>query len=643
MRIAIVDDLETERAQLKTRLARQLRLCGAEAELLEFESGESFLAAEKEQRFTAAFLDIYMHGMSGMDAAKELRKTDADCLLVFTTTSTDHALEGFQVRALHYLVKPFSEEELSALLAEMLARLPRPEPVLTVKVSGSDVRLCYRDIISAEHFAHLINIRTTALKTLVTRQSFKVFTEPLKKDPRFFVCGRGMIVNLEHAADFRDGAFCMTDGSSVYVSQELLKPARQAFMEYLKQSPGRLAAWLFPLMACLCIGSGLACYRLGASTFLALAGVALAAICLYTRTLTISLWKSGTIALSVCAVFACVNSLSRAVSAAIIRNLQLPPDGPWLCLGACVFYNAVCWVIVLAAYYPATHTVRAMVEDDNFAQTWYVFWVLPLAFILLNLFMIPRYQSTLQTGRVLQGYIVLSSALLVFMFCFNAVFLLMATSLNRNAKLQQENQFLSMQQQRYENLRTAIEEARQARHDMRHQLNQISALAEAGDLENLKSYLAKTVSRIPNLDMCFCENRAADSVVGYYCAMAKRDEIPFRARLDLPETLPVDEIDMCLVLSNLLENALEASLRTAPDRRQIELTAYLHADRILLIEVENAFDGEVNEKNGVFRSSKRRENGIGIQSVTRIAEKTGGTSTFTHQNGTFSAKVMLCG
>ena len=108
MRIAIVDDLETERAQLKTRLARQLNLCGAKAELLEFESGESFLAAEKEQRFTAAFLDIYMHGMSGMDAAKELRKTDTDCLLVFTTTSTDHALEGFQVRALHYLVKPLS-------------------------------------------------------------------------------------------------------------------------------------------------------------------------------------------------------------------------------------------------------------------------------------------------------------------------------------------------------------------------------------------------------------------------------------------------------------------------------------------------------------------------------------------------------
>lgn len=412
---------------------------------------------------------------------------------------------------------------------------------------------------------------------------------------------------------------------------------------YLKQQPGKLAAWLLPLMTGLCIAAGLLCYRFRISTALASAFLTLTAIVLYIRTLRISLWKSGTIALSVCAVFACVNSLSRAVGAAIVLQMQLPTDEPWFCFGTCVFYNAICWLFVLAAFYPSTHMVRAMVEDDNFAQTWYVFWILPLVFILLNLFMIPHYQTTLQTGRVLQGYIVLSIALLVLLFWFNTIFLLMANSLNRNARLQQENQLLSMQQRRFDDLKTAIEEARQARHDMRHQLNQISALAEAGDLEDLKSYLAKTVSRIPNLDMCFCENRAADSVVGYYCAMAKRDEIPFRARLDLPEALPVDEIDMCLVLSNLLENALEASLRTAPDRRQIELTAYLHADRILLIEVENAFDGEVNEKNGVFRSSKRKGNGIGIQSVTHIAEKTGGTSTFTHQNGTFSAKVMLCG
>ena len=412
---------------------------------------------------------------------------------------------------------------------------------------------------------------------------------------------------------------------------------------YLKQTPCKLCAWLLPLMTGLCVGGGLLCYSFRVSTALASACLTLLAIVLYVRTLRISLWKSGTIALSVCAVFACVNSLSRAVSASIVMRTQLPSDEPWFCLGACVFYHAVCWLAAAAAYYPSTHAVRAMVEDDNFAQTWYVFWVLPLVFILLNLFMIPRYQSTLQTGRVLQGYMVLSIALLVLLFWFNAIFLLMANSLNRNARLRQENQLLSMQQQRYESLKTAIEEARQARHDMRHQLNRISALAEEGDMDALKAYLAKTVARIPNLDMHFCENRAADSVVGYYCALAKREDIPFRAQLDLPQTLPVDEIDMCLVLSNLLENALDASLRTAPERRQIKITAYLHAERLLLIEAENTFDGEIKEKDGVFRSSKRKGPGVGIQSVRHIAEKTGGASTFSYQDSTFTAKVMLRG
>ena len=211
----------------------------------------------------------------------------------------------------------------------------------------------------------------------------------------------------------------------------------------------------------------------------------------------------------------------------------------------------------------------------------------------------------------------------------------------RNARLQQENQLLSMQQQRYESLKAAIEEARQARHDLRHQLCQLAALAEEGNLEKIKAYLSGAVSRIPSLELHFCENRAADGVVGYYCALAKREQIPFSVQIDLPECLPVDEIDLCLVLSNLLENALEASLRTAPARRRIELTAYLHGNSLALIQVENTYDGVIREKDGVFLSSKRKGDGVGIQSVRHIAEKSGGVSTVTYQDGLFCAKVML--
>ena len=80
MRIAIVDDLAAERALLKDRLEQQLHRRNVQADILEYESGETFLEAARKAPFTAAFLDIYMNGMTGMEAAKELRKTDTDCL-----------------------------------------------------------------------------------------------------------------------------------------------------------------------------------------------------------------------------------------------------------------------------------------------------------------------------------------------------------------------------------------------------------------------------------------------------------------------------------------------------------------------------------------------------------------------------------
>ena len=155
-----------------------------------------------------------------------------------------------------------------------------------------------------------------------------------------------------------------------------------------------------------------------------------------------------------------------------------------------------------------------------------------------------------------------------------------------------------MKQQRYENLQAAIDEARQTRHDLRHHLNQLSALAQEGDMEKLRAYLDGISSRIPSLEMSFCENRAADSVAGYYCALAKRE---------------------------------------------IKLTAYLHGESLVLIKAQNAFDGEIHEKGGVFQSSKRKGNGIGIQSVRHIAEKSGGACTFSYSDGIFCAKVMLRG
>ncbi len=233
MRIAIIDDIESERKELRGRVERSLQRRSFCADIFEYERGEDFLTASEKERFTVVILDIYMDGITGMETAKRLRSFDAECFLIFTTTSEDHALEGFRVRAMHYLVKPYEEAEIDALIDEILQRIPKPDKYMNIKVSGSDVHLRFRDIVYAEHFSHMINIHTINKKVLTTRQSFGDFTAPLKEDERFFLCSRGVVANLEHAVDFDSSSFVMDDGSRVFVSKELVKHARQTFMDFL--------------------------------------------------------------------------------------------------------------------------------------------------------------------------------------------------------------------------------------------------------------------------------------------------------------------------------------------------------------------------------------------------------------------------
>ena len=410
---------------------------------------------------------------------------------------------------------------------------------------------------------------------------------------------------------------------------------------YLRQTPLKLTAWLLPLLLGICIFGGAVCCTFHFPTRWILFPLLPVIMLIYHKTLKISVWKSVSIFLAVFAVFACVNSLSRAVNALITADLHITENELWFRTGAGIFYNVICLLFVLAAWYPARHCVQTMIADENFAQTWYVFWILPVIFIGVNLFMIPKYRNTLYTGRVLQCYIVLILVLLIILLLFYVMFLMMAVSLNRNARLQQENHFLSLQQERYENLCMAIEEARQARHDIRHHFVQLSSLAEQGDMEKIKKYLSATTEKISDYNLHFCENQAVDSVFGYYSTLAKRENIPFHALVSLPTDLSIDEINLCLVFSNLLENAIQASVKTEPARRKINVEVYPHHNHLLLIHVENTFDGKIQQENNVFQSSKRSGNGIGIESVRHITDKNGGVCDFTYEDGIFSAKIML--
>lgn len=233
MRIAIVDDLETHRKRLYEQIQIQLSRHALDAQITQYENCEAFLNEAAKENFEVVFLDIYMNGMSGVEAAKKLRTTDKECIIIFTTASADHALEGFRVRALDYLVKPYSDEEIENLFEEILRRLPVPDKYIDIRVVGGNVRLRLSEIVFAEHFRHQIHIHNSDDKTTVTRQTIAQFTSQLCGDERFFLCSRGVIVNMEYAKDFNGTEFILKNGRTISVSRDNSKTARAAFGDFL--------------------------------------------------------------------------------------------------------------------------------------------------------------------------------------------------------------------------------------------------------------------------------------------------------------------------------------------------------------------------------------------------------------------------
>lgn len=126
-------------------------------------------------------------------------------------------------------------------------------------------------------------------------------------------------------------------------------------------------------------------------------------------------------------------------------------------------------VFLALVSYPATHAARWLLGEIEMAGTWYVFWVIPLIFWGLNAILRPREYSTLYIKRVMKFYPVLVFALLVLMLLFYALFYWMARGMATNMRLAQENRLLQMQTAQYRILQKSIEDTRRARHDLRQQ------------------------------------------------------------------------------------------------------------------------------------------------------------------------------
>ena len=411
-----------------------------------------------------------------------------------------------------------------------------------------------------------------------------------------------------------------------------------AAAESLRIKKRTLALITVPVLLLVCALGGGLCWWMSWPTNYLIAPILVPAAVAFCRLTDLPAWKSVSIFLGVCGAFSSLAGLPTVADA-----LLFPGDTSyWLSPVGSMISFTLCWVLVALCWYPATHAARELLRADTVARSWYVFWSLPAMFVAVNLYMCAQLNGLVYSGQLLGLYVLLTLVFTGLLLLFYLLFYLVARELDANARLRQENQFLQMQSAQYDTLRAAIAETRQARHDLRHHFNALSSLAERGAWEELRRYLADAGDGIPAAGLIQCENQAVDAVAGYYAALSCREGAPFTCELDLPRELPVPEMDMCVVLSNLLENALEASRQAGPGR-YISLRASLRSEQLVLLTVENAYTGEIAERDGVLLSSKRPGEGIGLQSVAHIAEKTGGYCKFLYGNGVFTANVMLRG
>jgi len=234
MHIALVDDLEADRRLLERELrsfcAGRLEQPGA---VTAFSSAEALLARFEADLYNLVFLDICMDGMDGIQLARRLREADPRLLIVFVTTSREYAFEAFPVHPFDYLVKPYSRGELYRVLEEALRVLAAADKTIAVRVSRETVEIPVRKLCAAVARGHNVELRLAGHDPLYTTMTFAEVQEKLAGDPRFLLCNRGILVNMEQVLTLTDELVRLKDGESFPVRRRSRAELRATFSQYM--------------------------------------------------------------------------------------------------------------------------------------------------------------------------------------------------------------------------------------------------------------------------------------------------------------------------------------------------------------------------------------------------------------------------
>ncbi len=230
--ILVCDDLPEERLNMVRMLRHFEQETGLELRLETAADGSELLAMWKPDRWDMIFLDIFMPQVDGIEAARRLRKKDGICEIVFATTSRRHGMEGYEIHALDYLTKPFTQLEVDGVMDWFLRQRAEKRRELTVRTPEGEEAIRAQDILYIESRGHSCVIHARQ-QELSVRGSIDELAAGL--DTSFFRCHKSFLLNFAHVAEIEQRSFRLDSGETVPISAANLISSKSALMEWRTQ------------------------------------------------------------------------------------------------------------------------------------------------------------------------------------------------------------------------------------------------------------------------------------------------------------------------------------------------------------------------------------------------------------------------
>lgn len=321
------------------------------------------------------------------------------------------------------------------------------------------------------------------------------------------------------------------------------------------------------------------------------------------------------------------------ITASFVQQYLAPGARGWV-------FALIAALLLAASFVPSVRYLKRMIDGLTMLENdriWGWLCVISFSFVLMNLlFTFPPQAPTLL--HLLSRYLMFLGIVGLY-FATNRAMGIMHGAAEAKMELHLVHQQVDAQKNYYSRLISQMDEVRRTRHDLRHHHAVLAALAKSGDMAALSAYM-DAVSP-PEDAVPVTGNLAADSILLYFLDTAKALSVRVETSLSLGPETPLSDPDLCVILGNLLENAIDAQRYLPPENRFIRVTARSDASGLTLA-VDNRFDGTLRLENGVYLSRKTGEgHGLGLASVKSLCEKYGGVLQLETGADMFMAGVVI--